>query len=41
MPLRKVPVQFDLPTPKTFFVENPTTVQEFFEQAIDFYGLGD
>lgn len=37
--MRKIPVQFDLPTAKTFFVESHTTVKEFFEQAIDFYGL--
>lgn len=30
MHMRKIPVLFDLPTPKTFFLESHTTVQQFF-----------
>ena len=41
MHMRKIPIQFDLPTTKTFFVESHTTVREFFDMALDFYGLDE
>lgn len=41
MHLRKIPILFDLPTPKTFFVETHTTIKEFFEVVIDFYNLDE